>query len=118
MFVLGKPIQSSLLLVGKDRSLHYSEALERCSTQEDSGLTCKQQTNLERHTRGKHSSLLKAYVNYGCKRFYILGPRCNSNNHFTAIIYKCSQIDCCCLDIAQIYGKVVKNQNRLAYCKF
>ncbi len=75
MFVPGKPLQPSLMFVGKARGLPWSGAPVRCLIWIGSGFTCKHETMLERLTRDKHSSLLQKSVNYGRKKFYSTGPR-------------------------------------------
>ncbi len=63
------------MFVGKARIQPYrSGAPEMFFTQEDAYLTRKQQTRLESIGRGKYSSLLQTFVNYGHKRFTTLGP--------------------------------------------
>ncbi len=47
---------------------HLKEALRYAP-----GLAHKHKTRLERLVRDKHSSLLQALVNYGCKMFYRIG---------------------------------------------
>ncbi len=39
-----------------------------------SGLTCKNQTRLERLVRDEHTSLLQTFLNYGLEKFYNIGP--------------------------------------------
>jgi hypothetical protein len=39
------------------------------------GFTHKNYTWLESLSREKHSSILETFVNYGCKKFYNIGPR-------------------------------------------
>ncbi len=51
-----------------------------------SGLTGKNYTNMEMLARDKHSSLLRTFVNYGCKSFITLGPGPNVIKLFTAAI--------------------------------
>jgi hypothetical protein len=75
VFVSGKYCQPSLMFVGKDRSLPYCGASERCFIHLGSGLTSKHWARLERLARDKHSSLLQKTVNYGRKKFYNIGPR-------------------------------------------
>jgi hypothetical protein len=70
MLVAGKPVQSSLVFVGKA----WSGAPERCFTWVGSGLTRKYWTRLERLAKDKHSSLLQKSINYGCKKFNSTGP--------------------------------------------
>ncbi len=48
MFVPVKPLQLSLMFVGKARSLHQGEAPERCFTQVGFGITHQHQTRLAR----------------------------------------------------------------------
>ncbi len=74
MFVSGKYFQSSLMFVGKAKSLHASGASEMCFIHLGSSLTFKHQTRLERLAMDKHSSLLRKSVNYGQKSFTTLGP--------------------------------------------
>ena len=62
------------MFVGKART-YPIEAPFRCSTLRLApGLALKQKPRLERLARGKHSSLLRKYVNYGRKKFYNIGP--------------------------------------------
>ncbi len=75
--VPGKPLQPSLLFVGKAEAC-TSEAPFRCSNLGLApGLTHKHLTRLERLARDKHSSLLRKSANYGCKKFYSTGPWTN-----------------------------------------
>ncbi len=37
-------------------------------------IMCDNQTRLERLATDKHSSLLRKFVNYGCKKFYRISP--------------------------------------------
>jgi hypothetical protein len=50
------------------------DAIQVLHSRAGSGLTCKHKTRLERLAKDKHSSLLRKYVNYGCKKFYNTGP--------------------------------------------
>jgi hypothetical protein len=50
-----------------------SGALERCFTRVGSNLIKNHWTRLERNAREKHSSLLRALVNYGHEKFYNIG---------------------------------------------
>ncbi len=69
MFVPGKPLQTSLTFV--DRATAY---LFACSTlRYVHGLTHNHETKLERLTRDKHSSLVRTFVNYSCKKFCNIG---------------------------------------------
>ncbi len=53
-----------------------SETPLRCTTLGwASSLTHNQMTRLERLARDKHFSLLRKFVIYGRKKFYIIGPR-------------------------------------------
>ncbi len=74
IFATGKPFQFSLMFMGKARGLPQGRVPERCFTWVGSGLTRKFQTRLERLARDKNSSLLQKSVNYGCKKFYRIGP--------------------------------------------
>jgi hypothetical protein len=75
VFVPDKPFQPSLMFVGKAGE-YPSEASFRCSTLGWApDLAHKHQTRLERLARDKHCSLLQKTVNYGCKKFYRIGPR-------------------------------------------
>ncbi len=69
VLVLDRPLQPSLMIVGKARSQSESGALERLQPH------LKQQTRLVRAKGDKHSSLLRTSVNYGQKSFIILGPQ-------------------------------------------
>ncbi len=76
--VHGKPFQSCLLFAGKPRSLPYSNAIQRFFNRVSSCFTNRHQTWLERLALDKHSSLLRKFVNYGRKKFYNIGPWCQS----------------------------------------
>ncbi len=54
VFVPGRSRQPSLMFIGKARNLPYSRARKR----------------LERLARDKHFSLLRAFSNYGRKKFH------------------------------------------------
>ncbi len=71
MLVLGKLFQSSLMFVGKARSLPLSGEPERYFNQIFSG---KYYTRLEKFARDKHFNLVQKFVNYGRKFFIILAP--------------------------------------------
>jgi hypothetical protein len=71
VFVPGKPnFQPGLMFTGKSRA-YPNEAPLRLAP----GFTHKHCTRLERLARDKHSSLLRKFVNYNCKKFYNIGPR-------------------------------------------
>ncbi len=55
------------MFFGKARGLPKCGATERCFNWEGSSLTSKHQTRMVRLARGKHSSLLQAFVNNGHK---------------------------------------------------
>jgi hypothetical protein len=74
VFVPCKPFKPSLMFVGKATGLPESGAPERCFAWVGSGLTNKHYTGLERLAKDKRSSLLRKFVNYGCKKFYSTGP--------------------------------------------
>ncbi len=85
MFVPLKLFQPSKMLVGEARA-YTSEALFRCSALGLApGLTHKHWTILEKPARDKHSSLLRAFVNYGLKKFYNTGPKVQSFKTFYSI---------------------------------
>jgi hypothetical protein len=63
VFVLGRPLQSTLMFESNVRSLPEAPGLNR-----------KQKTRLERLARDKNSSLFGPLVNYGRKKFYNIGP--------------------------------------------
>jgi hypothetical protein len=75
VFVHGKHFQTSLLFVGKARSLSYSEAPERLVNRAASCFTNIHLTRLERLANDVRSSLLRKLVNYGRKKFYSTGAR-------------------------------------------
>jgi hypothetical protein len=82
MFVPGKLFQPSLMFVGKTGA-YPSEAPFRCSTLGYApGLIHKLQTRLEKLARNKCSSLLRKFVNYGCKKFYNICSGANVINLF------------------------------------
>ncbi len=68
MFARGKPLQLSLMFVGK-AGAYPSEARSDAPK-----LAYKYLTRLERPPRDKHSSLLQSFINYGCLKFYTNGP--------------------------------------------
>ncbi len=70
----GKPFQTGLMLVCKARSSPKSGAPERSFTQVGSGLTLNHYTRLDRLAMDKHLSLLQEFINYGRKKFPIIGP--------------------------------------------
>jgi hypothetical protein len=70
---LARPFQPSLIFVGKARRVPYSGVPERCLTWVGLSLTCKYYIRLERSARDKHTSLLRSFINYGCKKFYNIG---------------------------------------------
>ncbi len=70
MFVHGKHFQTSLLFVGKVRSLPYSGAPESLFNRAGSCFANRQLTRLKSLAMDKHSSLLRTFVNYGRKKFY------------------------------------------------
>ncbi len=74
MFVPSKPFQPSLMFAGK-AGAYLSGASEKCFTRVCSGITRKHKTRLERLARDKRSCLLQKLINYGCKKFYNIGPR-------------------------------------------
>ncbi len=88
-FVLGRPFQPSLVLVGKVRSPPKSGSPERCFAQVGFGLSHKHEGGLERFAGDKHFNLLQAFVNYRYKKFYTIGPWAQSyknlflHNEFT-----------------------------------
>ncbi len=74
MFNPGKPFQSGLLFAGMAEAFP-SEAPLRCSTLGYAPGFTRKHTRLEMFARDKHSSLLRKFVNYGCKKSYNIGPR-------------------------------------------
>ncbi len=58
MFLGGRPFQSSLMFVGKTRSLPSNGASEKCFTRVGYGLTHKHYTWLERPAKDKHIQVL------------------------------------------------------------
>ncbi len=75
MFAPGKPFQSSLLFVGKARSLPLNGAPQRCLTCVGIALPAHTvYTILESLARDKHSSLLQKFVTCGSKKFDTIGP--------------------------------------------
>ncbi len=74
MFAPGRLFQLGLMFVGMTNNITKSGAPERCFTWIGTG-----HTKLKRHAKDKHSSLLKAFVNYGHKNFKTLGPNYFSN---------------------------------------
>ena len=70
MFVFGKIYQSSLTFAGSTRSLPKKEASERSSNWFALALPSNSQTQLERVTRGKLSSLLGLVISDEGKKFY------------------------------------------------
>ncbi len=68
---LGRPIQPSLMFVGKAKSLTQSRAPKRCQSRVGSSLTPKHLTWLERPASDKHSSLLQTFVNYDRKNLKV-----------------------------------------------
>ncbi len=74
MFVPGKPFQHSLILADKPGA-YPSEVRLQCSTLGQApDLTRKYQTRLKKLAMDKLSSLLRKWVNYGCEKFYTIGP--------------------------------------------
>ncbi len=67
-----QPFQTSLLFVGKARSLSQSVTYERFLNRVGSCFTNKHYTRREKLARDKHPSLLRKFVNYGRKSFIIL----------------------------------------------
>jgi hypothetical protein len=68
------------MYVGKERSQSQTGTAESCFTRVGSGLTHKHYTWLFL-ARGKHFSLLKAFVNFDSKEFYNFGPSGNLLKH-------------------------------------
>ncbi len=66
MFVPGKPFRLSVMFVGKIEDFPIEE--------------------LERLARGKHSNLLRKFVNYGQKKFYNIGPSAQFLKTFLSVI--------------------------------
>ncbi len=78
----------------KARSLPYSGAPERCFNRVGSFFKNRHYIRLERLAMDKHSSLLRTILNYGCKKFYNIGPR--------GLYYKTFYgSNCCCIIISQ-----------------
>ncbi len=74
-FLPVKPFQPILLFVGKARSLPQSKGAETFFNKVCFCITNKHWNRLERHAGEEHSSLLRTFVNYGYKKFFINGPR-------------------------------------------
>ncbi len=70
MFVLDKPLQPSLMFVGKAGAYPGVEQFKCTSLGLAPGLSCKYWMWLERPVREKLSSLLQKIVNYSCKKFH------------------------------------------------
>jgi hypothetical protein len=66
--------QPCLMYVDKATSLPSSEAPEKFFTRVSFSHTRKHKTGVKRLARDKHSSLLRTLINYGNKKFVILGP--------------------------------------------
>jgi hypothetical protein len=75
VFASGKPFQSSLMFVGKARSLPY-----RSITWVGSCLTHKHYTSLERLTGDKRTSLLRTFRKFRRKKFYKIFTRIVSDD--------------------------------------
>jgi hypothetical protein len=75
MFVPGKPFHPSLMFVEKAGEEKSRTPLGCSTLRQALGLTLIHYIRLERPARGKHSSLLQAFVNYGRKEIYNIGPR-------------------------------------------
>ncbi len=73
-FVLGRPFQPSLVLVGNVRSPPKSGSPERCFALEGFGLSHKHEAGLERFAGDKHFRLLQTFVNYRYKNFITSDP--------------------------------------------
>ncbi len=78
MFVISKSayqFQHSIMFVSK-AGAYLSRGLDINYTQVKApGLTHKQQTRLEMLASDKHSSFLRAFVNYRHSKLYNIGPR-------------------------------------------
>jgi hypothetical protein len=75
VFVPCKPFQDTIAFEGK-AGAYPSETPLGCTTLEWAhGLAHKQMTRLERLARDKHFSLLRKFVIYVRKKFYIIGPK-------------------------------------------
>jgi hypothetical protein len=70
------PLMSSLKFAGYDGA-YPGEA---------HSLSHKYSTRLESLARDKHSSLLRTFVNYGRKKFYIIGP-CIVRYHMCLVMH-------------------------------
>jgi hypothetical protein len=74
VFVPGKPLQPSLMFVGKVRSLPYSGAIEMFFYL---GRLLAFLINIGQEWKGlpgTNTSLLRIFVKYGRKKFYNIGP--------------------------------------------
>ncbi len=74
MFVSVRPLQPSLIFVGKTRSLPKRCTFHLLHSRVGSSLTCTHYTKPQRLAVDKRSSLLRKFVNYGRKKFYNIGP--------------------------------------------
>ncbi len=83
MFFPGEPLEASLMFVGKARSRIKSGATEIYFTKLGSTTTCLKQLATD-----KHSSLLRTFVNYGCKSFITSGPGVTTIKYFEFVIYR------------------------------
>ena len=70
IFALIMNLQLSLMLVSNAEAYQSGAPERRIPRGWANGLTCKDQASIERLVRGKHCSLLRKSVNYGCKKFY------------------------------------------------
>jgi hypothetical protein len=88
--ILGPGHQTSLMFVGKARSLPLSGAPERYFILLESNLSHKHWTRLGKlKVTSKHSSLSQIFINYGCKKFITLSPEPHIIKLLMPIIYKC-----------------------------
>ncbi len=71
--------------------LPKSVSSERDFTRVGSGLTNKHLTKLEKLAWDKHSSLLRQFVNYDCKKFYNIVPWLQEKNQGTLIGPHCRE---------------------------
>jgi len=89
VFVAGRTFQLSLMFVGKTGTYLNVAPSRRSTLVWAPDPTHKYKTMLEMPARNKHSSLLQAFVNYVCKKVYIIGPW--KRTHSGAGRQKCSQ---------------------------
>ncbi len=88
--VQGKPFQPDLMFVCKVRSLTLSGEHVEFFNRVGFCFTNKHYTRLESLGRDKHSSLLRAFVNYGQKLYTTLATGADVIKHVLSVIYRFS----------------------------